>query len=101
MGDFYELFYDDAELGARVLGITLTSRDGGKTPLAGIPHHALESYLAKLVAAGYKVAISEQTEDASQAKGVVQRAIVRVVTPGTLTDDGLLDRGGRTCWPRS
>jgi DNA mismatch repair protein MutS len=92
MGDFYELFYDDAELGARVLGITLTSRDSGKTPLAGIPHHALESYLAKLVAAGYKVAISEQTEDASQAKGVVQRAIVRVVTPGTLTEDGLLDR---------
>ncbi len=92
MGDFYELFYDDAQLGARVLGITLTSRDGGRTPLAGIPHHALESYLAKLVAAGYKVAISEQVEDASQAKGVVDRAIVRIVTPGTLTDDGLLDQ---------
>lgn len=92
MGDFYELFYDDAELGARVLGITLTSRDGGRTPLAGIPHHALESYLAKLVAAGHKVAISEQIEDASQAKGVVDRAVMRVVTPGTLTDDSLLDK---------
>jgi len=91
MGDFYELFYDDAELGAKVLGITLTSRDGGKTPLAGIPHHALESYLAKLVAAGYKVAISEQVEDPKQARGVVKRAIVRIVTPGTLTDDGLLE----------
>lgn len=92
MGDFYELFYEDAELGARVLGITLTSRDGGRTPLAGIPHHALEGYLARLVAAGYKVAISEQIEDPRQAKGVVQRAIARIVTPGTLTDDALLDR---------
>ncbi len=92
MGDFYELFYDDAERGAKLLGITLTSRDGGRTPLAGIPHHALEGYLAKLVAAGCKVAISEQVEDAKQAKGVVKRDIVRVVTPGTLTDDGLLDQ---------
>ncbi|MBU0618392.1 MAG: DNA mismatch repair protein MutS [Planctomycetes bacterium] len=91
MGDFYEMFYDDAELGAKVLGITLTSRDRGKTPLAGIPHHALEGYLAKLVAAGYKVAISEQVEDPKEAKGVVQRALVRIVTPGTLTDDGLLE----------
>jgi len=92
MGDFYEMFYDDAELGARVLGITLTSRDGGRTPLAGIPHHALEGYLARLVAAGHKVAISEQIEDPRQAKGVVQRAIVRIVTPGTLTDEALLER---------
>ncbi|MFH1745462.1 MAG: DNA mismatch repair protein MutS [Planctomycetota bacterium] len=92
MGDFYEMFYDDAKLGAKVLGITLTSRDKGKTPLAGIPYHALEGYLAKLVAAGYKVAISEQIEDPRQAKGVVKRAIARIVTPGTLTDDGLLDR---------
>ena len=91
MGDFYEMFYDDAVLGAKVLGITLTSRDKGRTPLAGIPHHALESYLSKLVAAGYKVAISEQIEDPKQARGVVKRALVRVVTPGTLTDDGLLD----------
>ena len=92
MGDFYELFYDDAKTAAEVLGLTLTSRDGGRTPLAGIPYHALENYLARLVAAGYKVAISEQIEDAAQARGVVQRAIVRIVTPGTLTDDALLDQ---------
>ncbi len=92
MGDFYELFYDDAKKAAEVLGLTLTSRDGGRTPLAGIPYHALENYLARLVAAGYKVAISEQIEDAAQAKGVVRRAIVRIVTPGTLTDDALLDQ---------
>jgi DNA mismatch repair protein MutS len=92
MGDFYEMFYDDAVLGARVLGIALTSRDSGKTPLAGIPHHALENYVGRLVAAGYKVAISEQVEDPKQARGVVDRAIVRVITPGTLTDDGLLER---------
>ncbi|MBK8913389.1 MAG: DNA mismatch repair protein MutS [Phycisphaerales bacterium] len=90
MGDFYELFHGDAELGARVLGLTLTSRDGGQTPLAGIPYHALPGYLSKLVAAGYRVAISEQVEDARQAKGVIRREIVRVVTPGTLTEDALL-----------
>jgi len=92
MGDFYELFYDDAHIAARVLGITLTSRDGGKTPLAGIPHQALETYLARLVAAGYRVAISEQIEDPRLARGIVKRAIVRIVTPGTLTDEALLDR---------
>jgi DNA mismatch repair protein MutS len=100
MGDFYELFYDDAVLGAKLLGIALTSRDGGRTPLAGIPHHALESYLARLVAAGQKVAISEQIEEVSprapsgagQARGLVRREIVRIVTPGTLTDEALLDR---------
>ncbi|HMQ16036.1 MAG TPA: DNA mismatch repair protein MutS, partial [Phycisphaerae bacterium] len=92
MGDFYELFYDDAVRGAKLLGIALTSRDNGRTPLAGIPHHALNSYLARLVAAGVKVAISEQVEDASQAKGVIRRAVVRIVTPGTLTDEALLDQ---------
>lgn len=92
MGDFYELFYEDARIGAKLLGITLTSRDGGRTPLAGIPHHALETYLGRLVAAGHKVAISEQVEDASQAKGVIRRSVVRIVTPGTLTDEALLQR---------
>lgn len=92
MGDFYELFYDDAVRAAKLLGIALTSRDGGRTPLAGIPHHALESYLGKLVAAGLRVAISEQVEDARQAKGVIRRAIVRIVTPGTLTEEALLDQ---------
>lgn len=91
MGDFYELFYDDAERAAKLLGITLTSRDNKKTPLAGIPYHALDGYLRKLVTAGWKVAISEQIEDAKQAKGIVKRAVVRVVTPGTLTEDALLE----------
>ena len=95
MGDFYEMFYDDAETAARVLGLALTSRSKSENPvpLAGIPYHALEGYLARLVQAGYKVAISEQTEDPRQAKGVVKRDIVRIVTPGTLTDDALLDTG--------
>ncbi|MGB9625017.1 MAG: DNA mismatch repair protein MutS, partial [Phycisphaerae bacterium] len=93
MGDFYEMFYEDAITASRVLGIALTSRDKGEnpTPLAGIPYHALDSYLAKLVRAGYKVAISEQVEDPKTAKGVVKREIVRIVTPGTLTDETLMD----------
>jgi DNA mismatch repair protein MutS len=91
MGDFYELFFDDAKLGARVLGIALTTRDG-TTPMAGIPHHALESYLARLVAVGHKVAISEQVTDPRLAKGLMERALTRIVTPGTLTDDALLDQ---------
>jgi DNA mismatch repair protein MutS len=93
MGDFYETFYDDAKLLARVLGIALTSRSkhaDEPIPLAGIPYHALDGYLAKLVSAGYRVAISEQVEDPKQAKGVVRREITRIVTPGTLTDDALL-----------
>src|SRR5512137_1041238 len=93
MGDFYETFYEDAITASRVLGIALTSRDKGAnpTPLAGIPYHALESYLGKLVRAGFKVAISEQVEDPKLAKGVVKREIVRIITPGTLTDDALLE----------
>lgn len=92
MGDFYELFYEDAKTASRVLGLTLTSRSKGENPvpLAGVPYHAVESYLAKLVQAGYKVAISEQVEDPRQAKGVVKREIVRIVTPGTLTDQSML-----------
>jgi len=95
MGDFYETFYDDAKTASRVLGIALTSRNksgDSPIPLAGIPYHALESYLTKLVRAGHKVAISEQVEDPKQAKGVVKREIVRIVTPGTLTDDALLEQ---------
>lgn len=93
MGDFYETFLDDAVLCSKVLGIALTSRSKGDNaiPLAGIPYHALDSYLGKLVAAGYKVAISEQLEDPKQAKGVVRRDVVRIVTAGTLTEEGLLD----------
>ena len=100
MGDFYETFYDDAVLCAKVLGIALTSRNKGaenEIPLAGIPYHALDGYLKKLVTAGYKVAISEQLEDPKQATGVVKRDVVRIVTAGTLTDESLLsDRDDNT-----
>jgi DNA mismatch repair protein MutS len=90
MGDFYELFDGDAETGARVLGLTLTSRD--KTvPMAGFPHHQLEGYLQKLLAAGFRVAVCDQVEDAAVAKGLVRREVTRVVTPGTVTEDNLLD----------
>ncbi|MDP9180755.1 MAG: DNA mismatch repair protein MutS, partial [Chloroflexota bacterium] len=93
LGDFYETFDEDAELVARELEITLTSRPvskGERVPLAGIPHHALDSYLAKLIAKGYKVAVCEQTEEAGKGKQVVERAVVRVVTPGTLVEENLL-----------
>jgi DNA mismatch repair protein MutS len=90
MGDFYELFNADAELAARELGLTLTSRD--KTiPMAGFPHHALDNHLRRLLAAGHRVAICDQVEDAALAKGLVRREVTRVITPGTLTEDGLLD----------
>jgi DNA mismatch repair protein MutS len=90
MGDFFELFADDAETGAKVLGLTLTSRDKA-TRMAGFPHHQLENYLQKLLRAGHRVAICDQVEDASQAKGLVRREVTRVVTPGTITEDDLLD----------
>src|SRR5437588_7972824 len=90
MGDFYELFEDDAEVASRVLGLTLTSRD--KTiPMAGFPHHALETHLHKLLHAGHRVAICDQVEDPPLAKGLVRREVTRVVTPGTITEDALLD----------
>ncbi|HZN35513.1 MAG TPA: DNA mismatch repair protein MutS, partial [Pirellulaceae bacterium] len=93
MGDFYELFYDDAKTAARVLGLTLTSRDKGENPvpMAGFPYHQLESYLGKLIAAGLRAAVCEQVEDPKLAKGLVKRELTRVVSPGTLTDDALLD----------
>ena len=94
MGDFYELFYDDAELAARLLDITLTSRGksaGEAIPMAGVPYHAAEGYLARLVKAGRSVAIAEQVGDPATTKGPVAREVVRVVTPGTLTDESLLD----------
>jgi DNA mismatch repair protein MutS len=94
MGDFYELFYEDAQIAAKVLGLTLTSRDKGApnpVPMAGFPYHALNGYLQKLVRAGHRAAICEQVEDPKQAKGLVKREVTQVVTPGTLTDDALLD----------
>jgi DNA mismatch repair protein MutS len=94
VGDFYEMFYEDAKIGARELEITLTSRETGKdhhVPLAGFPYHALDSYLGRLIEKGYKVAICEQVEDPRLAKGLVKREIVRVITPGTVTEPALLD----------
>ena len=93
MGDFYELFYADAEKAARLLGITLTQRGqsaGAPVVMAGVPFHAVETYLARLIKLGESVAICEQVGDVTSAKGPVERKVVRVVTPGTLTDMELL-----------
>src|SRR3954449_12877018 len=97
MGDFYEMFWDDAKLAAKTLGVALTSRSRGglgaedAIPMAGVPFHSVEGYLRKMIAAGHKVAICEQMEDPALAKGLVKRDVVRLMTPGTLTDDPLLD----------
>ena len=94
MGDFYELFYDDARRAAKLLDITLTQRGssgGAPIPMAGVPAHSHEGYLARLVALGESVAICEQIGDPAQAKGLVERRVVRIVTPGTVTDEALLD----------
>src|ERR1700736_4268887 len=90
MGDFYEMFEDEAEVAARALGLTLTSRD--KTiPMAGFPHHALENHLRILLHSGHRVAICDQVEDPALAKGLVRRGVTSVITPGTVTEDELLD----------
>ena len=93
MGDFYEMFYEDAKVCSRVLGLALTSRSKGPdaTPMAGVPYHAADPYIRRLLRAGYKVAICEQVQDPKEAKGVVERAVTRVITPGTVTDEELLD----------
>ncbi|MCP4171547.1 MAG: DNA mismatch repair protein MutS [Fuerstiella sp.] len=94
MGDFYELFYEDAQNAARVLGLTLTSRDKSSEnpiPMAGFPYHQLDNYLQKLIQSGFRAAICDQVEDPRKAKGLVRREVTRVITPGTLTDDQLLD----------
>jgi DNA mismatch repair protein MutS len=94
MGDFYELFYDDAERAARLLDITLTARGqsaGAPIPMAGVPHHALEQHLVRLIARGESAVIVDQIGDPATSKGLVERKVTRIVTPGTLTDAGLLD----------
>jgi len=94
LGDFYEMFFDDAIVGARELELALTGKNCGleeRAPMCGVPHHALEPYLAKLVAKGYKVAICEQVEDARLAKGIVRREVIRIATPGTNLSTGSLD----------
>ncbi len=94
MGDFYEMFFEDAKTASRELGLTLTSRDRNKkdpVPMAGVPYHAVNGYLTKLLRAGYKVAICEQTELPGKAKGPVRREVVRTVTPGTVMGEESLD----------
>ncbi len=94
MGDFFEMFFEDAVKAAPILEVQLTARQRGsdnEAPMCGVPHHALDTYLAKLLAAGLRVAICDQVEDPAKAKGLVRREVTRVVTPGTLTDSGLLD----------
>jgi DNA mismatch repair protein MutS len=94
MGDFYEVFFDDAKHVAPILEVTLTARHRGKeseVPMCGVPHHALEVYLGKLLRAGLKVALCDQVEDPAEAKGLVKREVTRVITPGTLSDPDLLE----------
>lgn len=95
MGDFYEMFFEDAERASKILGITLTSRnnksDAAKVPMCGIPYHASQTYIAKLVKAGHRVAICEQVEDPAQSKGIVKREVIQTISPGVLTDEQLLD----------
>lgn len=98
LGDFYEMFFEDAKLAASELDLVLTTRDRNKpederTPMCGVPYHSAESYIARLIAKGYKVAICEQTEDPAQAKGLVEREVVRIVTPGTVMDTSMLEEG--------
>lgn len=94
LGDFYELFYDQAELCSRELELTLTGKDCGqeqRAPMCGIPFHAINTYIPKMVEKGYKVAICEQVEDPKNAKGLVKRDVVKIITPGTITDSTMLD----------
>ena len=94
LGDFYEMFFEDALVAARELEITLTGKDCGlpeRAPMAGIPHHAAEVYAEKLIEKGYKVAICEQLEDPKEAKGIVKRGVIRILTPGTIVESNLLE----------
>ncbi len=96
LGDFYEMFYDDAKIASKELELTLTGRDCGqeeRAPMCGVPFHSCEGYIARLIAKGYKVAICEQTEDPAAAKGLVKRDIIRVITPGTVMESNMLDEG--------
>ena len=96
LGDFYEMFDEDACTAAKELDLTLTTRDRGKpkeeqTPMCGVPYHSVDAYIARLVAKGYKVAICEQMEDPALAKGIVEREVTRIVTPGTVTESCMLE----------
>ena len=94
LGDFYEMFFDDAKLASDELDLTLTGRDCGqdkKAPMCGVPYHSCESYISRLVSKGYKIAICEQMEEPSKGKGIVKRDVVRVITPGTIVESSMLD----------
>src|ERR1700723_4227113 len=94
LGDFYELFYDDAQVASRLLQITLTARNrekGAPVPMCGVPYHAAEGYIARLIRAGHKIAICDQMEQPGPGKKMVRREVVRVITPGTATDVAVLD----------
>ena len=94
LGDFYEMFFDDAITASKVLELTLTARSyskGEKAPMCGVPFHSAEGYIAKLVSAGFKVAICEQTEDPAAAKGIVKRDVIRVITKGSIIENNMLD----------
>lgn len=96
LGDFYEMFFEDAKIASKVLEIALTGRECGqqeRAPMCGVPFHAVDSYIAKLISAGYNVAICEQTENPAEAKGIVKREVIRVVTPGTIMDSAALESG--------
>ena len=96
LGDFYEMFFDDAVLVSKELELTLTGKDCGqeeRAPMCGVPFHAADQYVDKLIEKGYKVAICEQIEDPAAAKGIVKRGVIRVVTAGTVTNSKLLDDG--------
>ena len=105
LGDFYEMFNDDAVTASRELDLALTTRDRNvedpeeRTPMCGVPYHSAEGYIAKLISKGYKVAICEQLEDPALAKGLVQRDVIRIITPGTVTDSSMLseDRSNYIC----
>ncbi|MDD2586140.1 MAG: DNA mismatch repair protein MutS [Syntrophomonadaceae bacterium] len=93
LGDFYEMFFEDAEVASKELEIVLTARDGGqkKIPMCGIPYHSATNYIAKLIHRGYKIAICEQVEDPKLAKGIVKREVIKIITPGTIIDDNMLE----------
>ena len=103
MGDFYEMFYEDAHIASRILGIALTTRDKGRenpVPMCGVPHHSASSYISRLIKQGLKVAICEQSEPADAAKGLVRREVVQVITPGLiLEDDHLICEKPNYSWP--
>ncbi len=96
LGDFYEMFFEDARIASRELDIVLTAREGGnkeKIPMCGVPHHAANNYIARLISKGYRVAICDQIENPKQSVGIVKREVTRVITPGTVIDDAMLDEG--------